>query len=58
MQVINKRLRRTNPTSHMNGVIIKDSEFAFSNKGMRATVPSEAAEYDLMEASKKFESKP
>ena len=41
----------------MNGVIIKDSEFAFSNKGMRATVPSEAAEYDFVEASKKFESK-
>ena len=38
----------------MNGVIIKDSELAFSNKGMRATVPYEAAEYDLMEASKKI----
>ena len=57
MQVMNKRLRRENPTSYMNGVIIKDSEFAFSNKGMRATVPPEAAEYELMEASNDFESK-
>ena len=54
---MNKRLRREHPTSYMNGVVIKDSEFAFSNKEMRATVPYEAAEYDLMEASKEFESK-
>ena len=57
MQVMNKRLRRENPTSYMNGVIIEDSEFAFSNKGMRATVPPEAVERDLMEASKNFETK-